>query len=190
MTVYAYTRVSTDDQTTENQFVEMTQQGYQIAPEAQYADIGVSGSVPAAERPQWAAMVAKLVPGDVIIVSKIDRLGRNAVDILNTVDLVASKGVKLSVIQLGGVDLTSPSGRMMLTMLSAMAEFERSLIIERTKAGMERARAEGKAIGGISKDRTQVMDLINQGLSNSEISRQTGISRPTIIKWRAEAGTV
>lgn len=186
MTVYAYTRVSTDDQTTDNQWLEMTQQGYQIATEAQFADIGVSGSVPAAERPQWSAMVAKLVPGDVVIVSKIDRLGRNAMDILTTVDLVAAKGVRLSVIQLGGVDLTSPSGRMMLTMLGAMAEFERSLIIERTKAGMARARAEGKAIGGISKDRSAVLELVAQGISNSEISRQTGISRPTIIKWRAE----
>ena len=186
MTVYAYSRVSTDDQTTDNQILEVVQAGYQVAPGCFFADVGVSGSVPASERPQWAVMLPKLASGDVLVVSKIDRLGRNAVDILSTVDLMSEKGVKVNVLQLGGIDLTSSSGRMMLTMLSAMAEFERSLIVERTKAGLERAKAEGKTLGAKPKDRDEVYVLFTKGTSNSEISRITGISRPTLIKWRKE----
>lgn len=189
MTVYVYSRVSTTDQTTDNQLLEITNAGYSVASEAFFADIGVSGSIPASERPQWALMLSKLASGDVLVVSKIDRLGRNAVDILTTVDLLADKGVKVNVLQLGGIDLTSASGRMMMTMLGAFAEFERSLIIERTKAGLERAKSEGKTLGAKPKDRDEVIKLINEGKNNTEINRITGISRPTIIKWRAELTT-
>lgn len=186
MTVYSYTRVSTDQQTTANQDGEFVTAGYTIAPEHQYADVGVSGSVPAADRPQWQALIAAVHSGDVVVCSKIDRLGRNAGDILSTVDYLADKGIKLVVLQFGGTDFCSPTGRLLLTMLSAVASFERELIIERTKAGIERARGEGKHIGGHSKDRSEVLALLESGMSVSGISKQTGITRQTIMRWRSE----
>lgn len=187
MTVYSYTRVSTTDQTVSNQDAEFVTAGYTIDASNQYADIGVSGSVPAADRPQWQALIAVVKSGDVVVCSKIDRLGRNAGDILSTVDYLAEKGIKLVVLQFGGTDFCSPTGRLLLTMLSAVASFERELIIERTKAGIERARNEGKHIGGHSKDRTEVLALLSDGLSVSAICRQTGITRQTITRWRDEA---
>lgn len=187
MCLYAYTRVSTDEQNTGNQFAEMESAGYTILAQNQYADIGISGSIAAADRPQWMALVSRLVSGDSVIVSKIDRLGRNAIDILQTVDNLSAIGVRVVVLQFGGLDFCSSTGRMMLTMLSAVAEFERSLIVERTKSGIERARKEGKQIGAKAKDRSQVLALLAEGVTMVDIQRQTGISRPTIQKWRDEA---
>ena len=184
MTVYSYTRVSTTDQSVSNQDHEFVSAGYVIDASHQYADVGVSGSVPAADRPQWQALLSVVMSGDVVVCTKIDRLGRNAGDILSTVDHLASIGVRLVVLQFGGTDFCSPTGRLLLTMLSAVASFERELIIERTKAGIERARQEGKHIGGHSKDRTEVLALLAEGMSVSAISRQTGITRQTIIRWR------
>lgn len=184
MTSYCYTRVSTNDQTTTNQVSDCAGAGYAIDPANVYADVGVSGAVPAADRPQWQALLQVLTKGDIVIVTKIDRLGRNAADILATVDHLTSISVKLIVLQFGGTDFCSPTGRLLLTMLGAVAEFERELIVERTKSGIERARNEGKQIGAKAKDRSEVMALLSSGLSVSEIARRTGISRPTIIKWR------
>lgn len=187
MATFGYTRVSTTDQTTDNQFGELETSGYAIDEGRKFADIGVSGSVAAADRPQWSLMLTKLCIGDVVVVSKIDRLGRDAGDILKTVDHLTSIGCKLVVLQFGGVDLTSSTGRMMLTMLGAMAEFELSLIRERTKAGIERARREGKTLGAPSKDRSEVLALLAEGKGVSEISKITGLSRTTITKWRDES---
>lgn len=102
------------------------------------------------------------------------------------VDYLSSIGVKLVVLQFGGVDLTSSTGRMMLTMLGAMAEFERSLIVERTKAGIERARIEGKQLGAPPKDRAEAVAMFREGLAIAAISKKTGLSRTTLTKWRGE----
>jgi putative DNA-invertase from lambdoid prophage Rac len=186
MATFGYTRVSTTDQTTDNQWQELETSGYTIEAGRRFADIGVSGAIAAADRPQWALLITKLCAGDTVIVSKIDRLGRNAIDILQTVDSLSNINVKLVVLQFGGVDLTSSTGRMMLTMLGAMAEFERSLIVERTKAGIERARSEGKQLGAPGKDRAEAIALLQAGKGVSEVARLTGLSRTTLTKWRDE----
>jgi DNA invertase Pin-like site-specific DNA recombinase len=87
----------------------------------------------------------------VITVTKLDRLGRDAVDVLTTIRRLGELEVKVIVLQLGQLDLTSPARRIMLTMLAAVAEMERDLLVECTKAGMERVRAEGKKLGRPSK---------------------------------------
>jgi putative DNA-invertase from lambdoid prophage Rac len=79
--------------------------------------------------------------GDVLVVTKLDRLGRNAMDVRATVDLLAAFGVRVHCLALGGVGLTSPAGRMTMRVISAVAEFERDLLIERTQAGLHRAKA-------------------------------------------------
>lgn len=187
-TVFAYGRVSTDEQTAENQLIEITKAGYAIDARYWFADEGVSGKVPAMERPQFTKMLDKIREGELLVVSKIDRLGRDAVDVLQTVSRLQDMGVKVIVLQLGNIDLTSPAGKMMLTMLSAVAEMERSLIVERTKAGQVRAWAEGKTKGRPSKttpeQRQEIIAKLQQNTSVSAVAREYGISRASVIGIR------
>lgn len=85
--------------------------------------------------------------GDVLIVTKLDRLGRNAMDIRQTVELLAASEIRVHCLALGGVDLTSPGGKMTMQVISAVAEFERDLLLERTHSGIARAKAAGKRFG-------------------------------------------
>ena len=103
----------------------------------------VSGSVAARERPGFAKLVDRLESGDVLVVTKLDRLGRNAMDVRQTVESLAAQGIRVHCLALGGVDLTSPAGKMTMQVIAAVAEFERDLLIERTQSGMARARAAG-----------------------------------------------
>lgn len=143
MTIIAYVRVSTDDQTTENQR-RAIEARYKVS--KWFSEDGVSGSVPAAHRPVLAALLAYVREGDTVVVVAIDRLGRNTIDVLTTVELLRTKGVSI-VSMREGFDLATPAGKLMLTMLAAVAELERENIKARQMAGIERARAEGKILG-------------------------------------------
>ncbi|NUT77212.1 recombinase family protein [Pseudomonas sp. C1C7] len=99
------------------------------------------------ERHGFKRLLEKLETGDVLLVTKLDRLGRNAMDVRKTVEHLESQGVRVHCLALGGVDLTSAAGKMTMQVLGAVAEFERDLLIERTQAGVARARAEGKRPG-------------------------------------------
>ncbi|WP_440534499.1 recombinase family protein [Variovorax sp. YR566] len=79
--------------------------------------------------------------------TKLDRLGRNAMDVRSTVETLAAAGIRVHCLALGGVDLTSPAGRMTMGVIAAVAEFERDLILERTQAGLERAKVAGVSLG-------------------------------------------
>ena len=149
MSVFAYGRVSTTLQSTENQRLEITNAGFLI--DYWFADDGVSGKVCARQRPQFARLLDKIRDGETLVVSKLDRLGRDAVDVLQTVQSLADRNIKIIVLQLGNTDLSSPTGRLLLTMLAAVASMERDLLIERTQAGLMRAKAEGKKLGRPSK---------------------------------------
>ncbi|KGX52933.1 hypothetical protein Y027_4696 [Burkholderia pseudomallei TSV5] len=107
----------------------------------------ISGSVSANQRPGFAELLLKMEEGDVLIVTKLDRLGRNAMDVRATVETLADRGIRIHCLALGGVDLTSAAGRMTMQVLNAVAEFERDLLIEGTHAGIARAKAEGKTMG-------------------------------------------
>lgn len=141
--VIAYVRVSTDDQTTENQKRAIAAR-YSVS--KWFREDGVSGAIPAAQRPAMAQLLAYVREGDTVIVTAIDRLGRNTIDVLTTVETLKAKGVSL-VSMREGFDLATPTGRLMLTMLAAVAELERENIKVRQMAGIERARAEGKNLG-------------------------------------------
>ncbi|MGZ5030399.1 MAG: recombinase family protein [Methylobacter sp.] len=82
----------------------------------------ISGSVEAKQRPGFKELLIKLEAGDILVVTKLDRLGRNAIDVRSTVDDLAANGVKVHCLALGGVDLTSPAGRMTMQVISAVAE--------------------------------------------------------------------
>jgi putative DNA-invertase from lambdoid prophage Rac len=143
---FIYARVSTTGQTTDNQIREIQAAAFTVD-KRRIVTESVSGSVAASERPGFARLLDRLEEGDVLIVTKLDRLGRNAMDVRATVEQLAAMGVRLHCLALGGVDLTSAAGKMTMGVLSAVAEFERDLLIERTQAGLARARAEGKTMG-------------------------------------------
>ena len=139
----AYLRVSTDDQTTENQR-RTIEARYNVS--KWFVEEGVSGAISAAQRPAMAALLAYVREGDTVVVVAIDRLGRNTIDVLTTVETLKARGVSV-VSMREGFDLATPAGRLMLTMLAAVAELERENIKARQMAGIERARAEGKNLG-------------------------------------------
>lgn len=188
--VFGYARVSTAGQTADNQLLEFKNAGFAIE-RRRIIDETVSGSVAAKQRPGFAKLLEKLEEGDVLVVSKLDRLGRNAMDVRQTVEELQGKGVRVHCLALGGVDLTSPAGKMTMQVLNAVAEFERDLLIERTQAGLERARDEGKTLGR-KKSLTdtkvaQVRELLKAGQSVASVAAEFKVSRQTIMRIRDSA---
>jgi putative DNA-invertase from lambdoid prophage Rac len=185
--VFAYARVSTVEQLTENQRGEIEAAGYAVEPR-RFVEEQVSGSVPASQRPGFVKLLEKLEKGDTLVVTKLDRLGRDSIDVQHTVERFAREGVRLVVLQLGNLDLTSPAGELMVKMLAAVADFERALIVERTQAGLARAKAEGKKLGRPEKtteaDRQAIRQRLAGGESVSEVARWYGVSRATVIAVR------
>lgn len=186
--VFAYARVSTVSQLTENQREQIAQAGYTVQPQ-RYVEETVSGSVPVAQRAGFQDLLKRIEKGDTLIVTKLDRIGRDSIDVQQTVELCLSNGIRLVVLQLGNLDLTSSAGALMVKMLAAVADFERELIIERTQAGQARARAAGTHMGRPAKttasDRTAILSALAKGASVSSMAAQYNVSRATIISIRA-----
>ena len=189
---FIYARVSTTDQNTENQIREIEAAGFAVN-KRRIVTESVSGSVTATERPQFAKLLDRLEPGDVLIVTKLDRLGRNAMDVRSTVDRLATEGVRVHCLALGGVDLTSAAGKMTMGVLIAVAEFERDLLIERTHAGIARARAEGKVMGRppalTDAQQAQALQRLAAGESVSQLARDYVTTRQSIMRLRNKAAS-
>lgn len=188
--VFAYCRVSTNEQTTVNQIQEIQAQGFAIE-EHRIITECISGSVHAMERPEFAKLSEKLEKGDVLTVTKLDRLGRNAMDIRATVEQLEKRGVKVHCLALGGVDLTSSSGKMTMQVIAAVAEFERDLLIERTQAGLSRAKSAGKHCGRpatfTSVQQADILERIRQGETIAALAASFKTSRQTILRVRDKA---
>lgn len=184
MATFGYGRVSTKDQTTENQKLEIERSGYKV--DYWYADEGVSGKISASQRPQFAKLLSQIRDGETLVVSKLDRLGRDALDVGATIKALAARKIEVIVLQLGKLDLTSAAGKMMLAMLGAIAEMERDLLVERTQAGLARAKKEGKTLGRPTKttdeQRKEIRAKLQTGATISELSRQYGVSRLSIAR--------
>jgi len=182
MAVFGYGRVSTAEQAADNQRLEIERAGYAV--EYWFADT-VSGKAHAPQRKQFSDMLAKLRKKDTVVVSKLDRLGRDALDVLTTIKTLAGLGVEVVVLQLGKLDLTSTAGKLMLAMLAAAAEMERDLIVERTEAGLARAKAEGKTLGRPAKTTPEQRKAMVQGYANgqsvSALAKPYGVSRATVV---------
>ena len=148
--VALYLRVSTDGQTTDNQRIELEsvarQRGWDIV--AQYDDNGVSGAKGRQHRKQFDAMIKAATRGefDMIAAWSVDRLGRSLQDLVQFLNELQSVGCDLYLHQ-QALDTSTPAGRAMFGMCGVFAEFERSMIQERVKAGLQRARARGKTLG-------------------------------------------
>lgn len=187
MATFGYGRVSTINQNTDNQKLELEKAGYQI--NYWFEDTGISGKTSANQRPQFIALLEKIRDGETLVVSKLDRLGRDAIDVLQTVKQLSKRNIKVIVHQIGSTDLSSPAGKMLLTMLAAVAEMERDLLIERTQSGLARAKKEGKILGRPSKtsisQKLEIIQKLNLGVSVSQLSRDYGVSRGTIINIKA-----
>jgi putative DNA-invertase from lambdoid prophage Rac len=193
--VFGYARVSTANQVTENQRAQIEQAGYSILPR-RFVEEQISGGMAALKRPGFAALLDRLEEGDTLVVTKLDRLGRDSIDVQQTVQMFQTRAIRLVVLQLGNLDITSSSGELMIKMLAAVADFERDLIIERTQVGLARAKAEGKRLGRPSKttkqSREEIVQALNHGKTVSELARAYGISRALVhsIRTKALAGGV
>jgi putative DNA-invertase from lambdoid prophage Rac len=187
---FAYVRVSTAGQTVENQIAEIAAAGFAIEKRRIVAET-VSGSSAIEQRPGFLKLLDRLEPGDVLVVTKMDRLGRNAIDVAQTVEQLAATKVRVHCLALGGVDLTSPAGRMTMSVIVAVAQFERDLIIERTQAGLKRAKADGAKLGRpvVLDDarRAAVRQELAAGESISSLAKRYGASRATISRVRNAA---
>lgn len=185
--VFAYCRVSTTDQTTDNQAQEIKAAGFNIEPKRIVTEC-ISGSVQASARPGFSKLLDKIEAGDILVVTKLDRLGRNAMDVRATVEALAESGVRVHCLALGGVDLTSSAGKMTMQVLAAVAEFERDLLIERTQQGLTRAKAEGKHCGRPTSlsdaQRKEVVQRLQEGVSVAALARDFSTSRQTIMRIR------
>ncbi|RZT89425.1 putative DNA-invertase from lambdoid prophage Rac [Azospira oryzae] len=185
--LFAYCRVSTTDQTTDNQVQEIKAAGFNIDPKRIVSEC-ISGSTQASARPAFAKLLDRLEEGDILVVTKLDRLGRNAMDVRATVEALAQIGVRVHCLALGGVDLTSSAGKMTMQVLAAVAEFERDLLIERTQQGLTRAKAEGKHCGRptalTEEQRAEVLQRLQQGEAVAALARDFNTSRQTIMRIR------
>ena len=191
--VFAYCRVSTQDQTTENQVLEIANAGFSVTPRRTVTET-ISGSVPASERKGFGQLINKLEAGDVLVVTKLDRLGRNAMDVRATVEALTGMGVRVHCLALGGVDLTSPAGKMTMGVIAAVAEFERDLLVERTQSGLARAKASGTALGRPKAldlvMASQVLDKLTAGDSVASVARAFKTSRQTVMRVRDTAARI
>jgi putative DNA-invertase from lambdoid prophage Rac len=187
---FAYVRVSTAGQTTENQVREIEAAGFKVDARRIVSET-VSGSTPMAQRQGFAKLLDRLEGRDVLIVTKLDRLGRDAIDVSTTVAKLAGMGVHLHCLALGGVDLTSAAGRMTMGVINAVAQFERDLLIERTQSGLARAKAAGKRFGRppilSGAQRQDVLARLAGGASLRAVAKALHTSRQTIMRARNAA---
>lgn len=178
MARYGYARVSTDTQSVDAQLPAL---------EAEKLDMifveTVSGAVPARERPVLASLLDRLQPHDSLVVVRLDRLGRDAIDMLQLVSALDERNVRVRILALG-IETGTANGRLFLTILMAIAEFERELIRERTRAGIAAARAAGRRIGrprALTPAQTRhVRALAAQGLSIRDIASVMNVGRATV----------
>lgn len=192
--VFGYGRVSTVEQTTDTQRREIEAfLRHDLADACWFTDT-VSGSAHTSQRPGFQALLDKLRQGDMLAVLKLDRLGRDPVDIEQTLDRLEALGVSVKVAQLGDTDLTSSAGKLIRRILGAVAAMERDLIAERTKEALSRIRAEGGHVGRrwltTPQQRREILDRLGAGESPTVLAKAYGISRAAVyaLRNRAEAG--
>jgi len=182
MSIYTYARVSTKDQNLEQQLNILER--YQ--PDFQVSEIFTGTTT---ERPKFSKLLAELKKGDTLVVREVSRLGRKTSEILQLVDNLKQREVRLIVDNLEGLDITSQAGKLVLNMLAGLAEMEREQMLERQAIGIARAKTEGKysgrkAISPVVID--QAKELISKGMTKREVAKQLKISEATIYNYLAK----
>ena len=183
MTVVGYSRVSTDGQSLEAQDQALRAGGAtRVFSEKQ------SGAK--TDRAALARCLAALEAGDTLLVTKLDRLARSTRDLLNTLDAIAKAGATFRSLGDAWADTTTPHGRLMLTVLGGLAEFERHLILSRTSEGRVRAQARGVRFGRRPKltkhQQAEARKRIAQGETLTAIARSFNVSHMTISRLEAQ----
>ncbi|WP_107749340.1 recombinase family protein [Dietzia psychralcaliphila] len=185
-----YTRVSTASQDAQLQLDALVDSGVQKRDV--FSDV-TSGSRAAIERPGMKRLMDYVEPGDTVVVWRIDRLGRSLIDVLNTVNLLRDKGVKIRSLS-DGIDPETTSGRLMLGMLATLAEYERELITERVNAGIAAARQSGTRFGRPPVDPAVIAEKLDiaqsarrKGRTAAEAASLVGWSRATLYRHQQAA---
>lgn len=177
--IIGYARVSTDGQTLDSQIQHLKNAGC----EKLFAE---TASGARADRRELRRCIASLKAGDVLVVVRLDRLARSTRDLLNVLAEVSERGAAFRSLSDGWADTTTPHGRLMLTVLGGLAEFERELIKTRTGEGRERAKAKGVKFGRksvlTSDQRAYVAKLRAEGEGVRQIARVMGVSKATICR--------
>ena len=186
MATFGYGRVSTDLQTSLNQRMDI-EKDLGMPVDHWYEDHATSGTIKAEDRPQFAEMLSNLQSGDTVVFSRVDRVGRRASNVLNTIEDLISKGIVVYILQLGKEPLNSPMGKVMLGMMSIFAEMDRDNIVARVNSGLARTRSQGTILGKPSKTTPSQLKAILTKLANKEtksaIAREFNMSLKTILNY-------
>lgn len=181
MTKFAYIRTSTKDQHADLQRDAIAKvDGIKRV----YTDKGVSGTL--ASRPQWDALIDRLEEGDEVVVWKLDRMGRNTINVLEAVKRITDAGASFYSIT-EKIDTSGPMGQAMLTIMAAFAQLERDTIVERTRAGLDAAKAQGRVGGRPTKVDPKKLATIKKLIasgdhSRADIARMVEISPATLYR--------
>lgn len=195
MTTYAYLRVSTASkdrgeyrQQFDSQKAELERAGYNLSDKQIFAD-RISGA--AKEKPEFLKLLKVAQEGDLIVAYRLDRFGRSALEVIQTIQELLEKGISVRTISPKmDFDVKSPMSRFQLTLLSGLAELERDIIRERVMAGIEAAKKAGKHMGRprvSSAVRAGILADRKLGMSVREICRGRSVSAGTVHKYLAEA---
>lgn len=184
-----YARVSTPDQHVETQLYDLrklaVQKGFEVRRE--YCDRGVSGSK--ARRPGLDSMMADARRGEfsVLLVAAFDRVARSTKNFLEIVDGLHELGVEF-ISAREAIDTSGPMGRMFITLIGSIAELEKSILVERIRAGMRRARMEGQRLGRapLNIDRAAIVRDRLAGLSLTKVAKKHRVSRATVVRLAKE----
>lgn len=179
-----YARVSTDGQSVDAQIAQLTKAGCRKV----YRETASGAKT---DRAELRRLIAKLGDGDVVMVTRLDRLARSTRDLLNILATITAKGAAFRSLGDAWADTTTPHGRLMLTVLGGLAEFERELIRARTGEGRARAKARGVRMGRKPKltlhQRREALARIAQGETPTDIARSYAVSRWTISRLTTPA---
>jgi DNA invertase Pin-like site-specific DNA recombinase len=179
MAIYGYARVSTRDQ-------DLTAQDAELAAAGAAKVFKEKASGAKTDRPELAKVIRRLEPGDVLMVVRLDRLARSTRDLLNVLDEIDKRGAGFRSLRDAWADTTTPHGRLMLTVLGGLAEFERSLIVARTGEGRKRAKARGVKFGRPRKmtkhQREEAIQRLSAGESMSDVARSYAVHHSTIVR--------
>ncbi|GAN62664.1 DNA-invertase [Acetobacter indonesiensis NRIC 0313] len=178
MARFGYVRVSTEMQVNDSQVLALKYEGVEtIITEV------ISGAVPARARPQLSNLLKRMKRGDSLVVSRLDRLGRDTLDVLSLLRELDEQGIRVRILNIGA-ETGTPNGRMFLTILMAIAEFERELIRERTRAGLAAVKASGKKLGRPERltapQKRHIVHLSHEGMSLRQIAVLFNVSKSTI----------
>jgi len=184
MPMYGYARVSTRDQDLIAQDAELMAAGC-----AKVFKEKVSGAK--TDRPELAKVIRRLEPGDILVVTRLDRLARSTRDLLNVLDEIGKRGAGFRSLKDAWADTTTPHGRLMLTVLGGLAEFERELIRARTGEGRIRAKARGVKFGRPRKltphQRQEALQRLRAGETMADIARTYAVDASTISRVAAHS---